>query len=115
MLRKTITCAAIAMSLAAAWPAAAYSVRHLEPGERAAMLTACRRLHHGNDRDLCRRIVDDRQLIANAKRSCLWAMTALMQGTAWAKVKSLPATYTCTVSLRRAGYPVSAVLRRLSD
>ena len=79
------------------------------------MLTACQRLHRGKDKDLCRQMVDDRQLIANAKRSCLWAMTALMQGTAWAKVKSLPATFACTASLRRAGYPVKAVLRRLAD
>jgi hypothetical protein len=103
----------IALSLAAAPPAAAYSLRHLEPGERAEMLKACRQLHRGQDRDLCFRVVDDGRLIANDKRSCLWAMTALMQGTAWAKVKSLPATLTCTVSLRRAGYPVNAVLRRL--
>lgn len=113
MIRIFAACAVVALLLAAPDPAAAYSVRHLEPGERTDMLTACRRLHHGKDRDLCRRIVDDPQLIANTKRSCLWAMTALMQGTTWAKVKSLPATAVCTVSLRRAGYPVNAVLRRL--
>lgn len=115
MIRIFAACAAIALLLAEAPPAAAYSLRHLEPGERAQMLKACRRLHHGQDRDLCLRVVDDGALIANDKRSCLWAMTALMQGSAWEKVKSLPATAVCTASLRRAGYPVNAVLRRLGD
>lgn len=116
MIRFHAVIVAIVFLLAAVAPAAAaYSLRHLKPGERTAMLNACRRLQHGEDRDLCRRIVDDPRLIANDKRSCLWAMTALMQGSAWDKVKSLPATYTCTAGLRRAGYPVSAVLRRLED
>lgn len=113
MIRILAAGAAIAFLLAAPPEAGAYSLRQLAAGERAEMLKACRRLHRGKDQALCRRIVDDRALIANTKRSCLWAMTALMQGSTWAKVRSLPATATCTVSLRRAGYPVSAVLRRL--
>jgi hypothetical protein len=114
VIRIFAACIVIALSLAPARPAAAYSLRYLEPGERTQMLSACRRLH-GEDQALCRQVVDDGQLIANYKRSCLWAMTALMQGSAWAKVRSLPATLTCTSGLRRAGYPVNAVLRRLGD
>ncbi len=115
MIRIFAVGAAIVLLFAAALPAAAYSLRHLEPGERARMLTACRRLQQGKDQALCRRVVDDQALIANDKRSCLWAMTALLQGSAWAKVKGLPATVTCSFSLRRAGYPVNAILRRLDD
>ena len=113
MIRMTLACAAIAVSLAAAWPAAAYSLRTLLPGERAAMLTTCQRLR-GEDRSLCRRVVDDEQLIANDKRSCLEAMTLLLKGSIWARVKSLPPTLVCRASLRRAGYPVRSIVRRLS-
>ena len=111
---RTITaCATIALLLAAARPAAAYTMHSLEPRERTAMLTTCLRLH-GEDRALCRKVVDDRTVIANYKRSCLQAMTLLLQGTAWAVVKSLPPTITCRQGLSRAGYPVMRILRRLS-
>lgn len=112
VIRNFAAGAAVALLFASAPPAAAYSLRYLEPQERAAMLNACQKLR-GEDRALCRQVVDDRRLIANDKRSCLWAMTMLLQGTAWAKVKSLPATLTCRASLARAGYPVRAILRRL--
>lgn len=116
MIRIFATSAAIALVLAAAPPAtAAYSLRHLSPRERDAMLTTCRRLPYSKDRDLCRRVVDDPRVIANDKRGCLWAMTALLQGTTWGKVKSLPATLACSAGLSRAGYPVNAILRRLED
>jgi len=94
-------------------PAAALSMLHLLPRERVAMLKTCRHLG-GKDESLCRRVVDDPRVIANDKRSCLWAMTALLQGSTWAKLKSLPATLTCSAGLRRAGYPVRAILRRLN-
>jgi len=100
------------MLLAGPRPAAAYSLRHLEPGERAQMLSACHRLG-GENRSLCRRVVDDPRVIANDKRGCLWAMTMLLEGTAWAKVRSLPAALACRAGLTRAGYPVNAILRRL--
>lgn len=117
MLRMFAASAAVialsALWLATAPPASALSLRYLQPKERAAMLTTCGRLHRGKDRDLCRRVVDDPGVIANVKRGCLWAMTALLQGSTWAKVQSLPATYACTTGLRRAGYPVNVILRRL--
>lgn len=94
-------------------PAAALSMIHLKPRERVAMLKTCRHLD-GQDEALCRRVVDDPRVIANDKRSCLWAMTALLRGSTWAKVRSLPATVTCTAGLRRAGYPVRRILRRLN-
>ena len=40
-------------------------------------------------------------------------MTLLMQGTAWARVKSLPATLTCREGLAQAGYPVKDIMHRL--
>ena len=94
-------------------PAAALSLLHLAPHERLAMLKTCRHLD-GQDEALCRRVVDDPHVIANDKRSCLWAMTALLQGSTWERVKSLPATLTCSAGLRRAGYPVRSILRRLN-
>ena len=113
MSRVFAACAVIALLFAAAAPAAAYSLRYLEPGERAAMLNTCGRLH-GEDRALCRRVVDDRQLIANDKRSCLRAMILLLQGSTWAAVRSLPPALVCRASLSRAGYPVHSILRRLN-
>jgi hypothetical protein len=113
LIRIVIACAAVVLSLAATRPAAAYSLRYLEPGERAAMLNLCLRLH-GQDRSLCRQVVDDAQLIANDKRSCLHAMTLLLKGSAWATVKSLPPALTCRAGLTRAGYPVHSILRRLN-
>lgn len=77
------------------------------------MLSTCNRLT-GNDRSLCHKVVDDRNVIANYKRSCLEAMTLLLKGTAWALVKSLPPTVTCRRGLIQAGYPVNEILRRLS-
>lgn len=101
------------LSLAAARPAVAYSLVSLEPNERATMLTTCKRLQ-GNDQALCRDVVDDTRVIANYKRSCLEAMTLLLKGTAWARVKSLPPTLTCRYGLLKAGYPVKDIMRRLT-
>jgi hypothetical protein len=118
VIRRFAACAGIAVSLVVAAtamprPAAALSMRYLQPHERVAMLRTCRQLN-GKNEALCRRVVDDPQVTANDKRSCLWAMTALLQGTTWQKVKSLPATVTCSAGLRQAGYPVRAILRRLN-
>jgi len=77
------------------------------------MLSTCGKLG-GNDRALCRDVVDDQRVVANYKRSCLQAMTLLMQGTTWSKVKSLPATFTCREGLARAGYPVKDIMHRLT-
>lgn len=101
------------LALAAAQPASAYSLVSLDPHERATMLSTCGHLG-GNDRALCRSVVDDHRVIANYKRSCLEAMTLLMQGSAWAKVRSLPATLTCREGLARAGYPVKEILHKLT-
>ena len=100
------------LTLIAARPASAYSLVSLDPQERDMMLSTCGKLG-GNDRALCRDVVDDQRVIANYKRSCLEAMTLLMQGTTWAKVKSLPATLTCREGLARAGYPVKEILHKL--
>jgi hypothetical protein len=89
------------------------STDSLEPKERAAMLTTCNRLG-GNDRALCRQVVDDLNVGANTKRSCLQAMTAMLQGSTWARVKDLPPTLTCRYGLGRAGYPVQDVVQRLT-
>jgi hypothetical protein len=109
--RTLIVCALLA--LAAARPAAAYSLVSLDPHERDTMLSTCGRLG-GNDRALCRDVVEDRRVIANYKRSCLEAMTLLLQGTAWSKVRSLPATLTCREGLAQAGYPVKDIMRKLT-
>jgi len=101
------------LTLAAAQPASAYSLVSLDPHERETMLSTCGRLD-GSDRALCQSVVDDKHVIANYKRSCLEAMTLLMQGSAWARVKSLPATLTCREGLARAGYPVKEILRKLT-
>jgi hypothetical protein len=101
------------LALAATEPAAAYSLVSLDPHERETMLSTCGRLG-GNDRALCKSVVDDQHVIANYKRSCLEAMTLLMQGSAWAKVRSLPATLTCREGLARAGYPVKEILHKLT-
>ena len=112
-MRISIACAIAALALVAARPVQAYSLVSLAPNERAAMLSTCQRLQ-GNDRSLCRSVVDDNRVIANYKRSCLEAMTLLLHGTAWAKVKSLPPTLTCREGLGRAGYPVRDIMRRLT-
>jgi len=101
------------LALAAAGPVCAYSLVSLAPQERETMLSTCGRLG-GNDRALCRQVVDDRHVIANYKRSCLEAMTLLLQGSTWAKVKSLPATLTCREGLAQAGYPVKDIMRKLT-
>ena len=113
MIRIFAASAAIVLLFCAARPAAAYSLRYLEPGERAVMLSTCRKLH-GEDQALCRRVVNDNQLIANDKRSCLHAMILLMKGSTWATVRSLPPALVCRASLGRAGYPVHSILRRLN-
>ena len=105
---------AVALSIAVTAPALAYSLRYLEPREREAMLSTCMHLH-GKDRQLCRQVVDDSHVIANDKRSCLEAMTLLLQGSTCAAVKSLPPTLTCRAGLGRAGYPVRSILQRLND
>lgn len=110
MRRTLVVCALVA--LAAARPASAYSLVSLAPQERDMMLSTCGKLG-GNDRTLCRNVVDDHRVIANYKRSCLQAMTLLLQGTTWARVKSLPATLTCREGLAQAGYPVKEILHRL--
>ena len=112
-MRISTACALAGLALVAARPAAAYSLVSLEPHERSAMLSTCQRLQ-GNDRSLCRNVVDDQHMVANYKRSCLEAMTLLLHGTAWARVKSLPPTLTCREGLGRAGYPVRDIMRRLT-
>ena len=111
MQRTLLVCALLA--LATAQSASAYSLVSLDPHERETMLSTCGHLG-GSDRALCRSVVDDHHVIANYKRSCLEAMTLLMQGSAWAKVKSLPATLTCREGLARAGYPVKEILHKLT-
>ena len=111
-MRASLAGAIVGLALAAG-PAAAYSLISLEPQEHASMLNACQHLR-GSDRALCRDVVEDRNVIANYKRSCLQAMTLLMQGSTWARVRSLPPTLTCREGLGRAGYPVHDILRRLS-
>jgi hypothetical protein len=112
VVRRTLVVCALLVA-AAAGPAAAYSLVSLAPQERDMMLSTCGKLG-GNDRTLCRDVVDDHRVIANYKRSCLHAMTLLMQGTAWARVKSLPATLTCREGLAQAGYPVKDIMHRLT-
>jgi hypothetical protein len=112
-LRKLIGCLGVVFALTAGGPAFAYSLVSLEPNERENMLTTCNRLP-GNDRSLCRDVVDDHKVIANYKRGCLEAMTLLLKGTAWATVKSLPAAMSCREGLAHAGYPVGDIMRRLT-
>ncbi|HXD44525.1 MAG TPA: hypothetical protein VN655_05250 [Pseudolabrys sp.] len=111
--RILFACAIAAAALAAAVPASAYSLVSLAPQERDMMLSTCGKLG-GNDRALCRSVVEDHRVIANYKRSCLEAMTLLLQGTAWSRVKSLPATLTCRAGLAQAGYPVKDIMHRLT-
>ena len=112
-MRKFMTFVVVALSLAAAAPASAISLVTLEPNERENMLTTCNRLP-GNDRSLCKNVVDDQKVIANYKRGCLEAMTLMLKGTAWATVKSLPAALSCKQGLLQAGYPVGDIMRRLT-
>ena len=113
MKRTLVACGLVALALGMARQASAYSLVSLAPQERESMLSACQRLG-GNDGALCRSVVEDQRVIANYKRSCLQAMTLLLQGTAWAKVKSLPATLTCREGLAHAGYPVKEIMHRLT-
>ena len=112
VVRRTLFVCAL-LVVAAAGPASAYSLVSLDPNERSMMLSTCGKLG-GNDRTLCRDVVDDHRVIANYKRSCLQAMTLLLQGTTWARVKSLPATLTCREGLAQAGYPVKDIMHRLT-
>ncbi len=112
-MRNITSCLAVVWSLAGAAPALAYSLVSLEPNERENMLTTCNRLP-GNDRSLCRDVVDDHKVIANYKRGCLEAMTLLLKGTAWSTVKSLPAAMSCREGLAQAGYPIKDIMRRLT-
>ena len=113
MVRTIVVGSVVALSLAAARPAFAFSLVSLEPNERVAMLSTCDRLP-GNDRSMCHKVVDDHAVVANYKRSCLEAMTLLLKGTAWAMVKSLPPTAACRQGLMQAGYPVKDIMRRLA-
>ncbi len=113
MLRNIATCIAVVLPLAASAPAFSFSLVSLEPSERDAMLTTCRHLR-GGDQALCRDVVNDDNLVANAKRSCLHAMTLMLQGSAWAAIKSLPPAVACREGLQRAGYPVNDISRRLA-
>jgi hypothetical protein len=114
VFRGAIVCALTLAALAVvARPAAAYSLVSLEPGERTEMLNTCNRLS-GDDQTICRSVVDDGKVVVNYKRSCLEAMTLLLRGTAWSKVKSLPPAMTCREGLALAGYPVQRILRRLA-
>ena len=113
MIRNIMLCALAALALFAARPAMAYSLISLEPNERQHMLTTCGRLP-GNDRSLCTRVVDDQNVVANYKRACLEAMTALLRGTAWSIVRSMPAAASCKSGLARSGYPVHEIMQRLT-
>ena len=110
----TITASVVvALSLAAAAPAYSFSTIELEARERDAMLATCRQLP-GADQTLCRDVVGDDNVIANTKRSCLHAMKAMLQGSAWATVRGLPDAMSCRSGLARAGYPVNSVMQRLA-
>ena len=113
MLRTSVFGAALVCALAAPCAAEQVSLVNLAPSERQAMLSTCGRLS-GDDRAMCRNVVEDRNVIANYKRSCLEAFTLLLRGTAWSKVRSLPPTLTCREGLTRAGYPVKDILRKLA-
>jgi hypothetical protein len=102
VIRNIMLCALAALALFAARPAFACSLVSLEPNERQHMLTTCSRLPD-NDRSLCNRVVDDSNVVANYKRSCLEAMTLLLKGTAWSIVRGMPAAATCRVGLARDG------------
>lgn len=113
MVRNIIACGVVALSLAAAWPAYSFSLVSLEPSERDAMLATCKHLP-GQDASLCRDVVNDGNMVANYKRSCLLAMKLLLQGSTWATIRSLPPAVTCREGLQRAGYPVAELSRRLA-
>jgi hypothetical protein len=112
-VRKFMAFVVVVLSLAAAAPSHAVSLVTLEPNERENMLTTCNRLP-GDDRALCRNVVDDHNVVANYKRACLEAMTLLLKGTAWAIVKSMPPALSCRQGLAQAGYPVGDIMRRLT-
>jgi hypothetical protein len=118
VLRKSFGIAFVLLSLllvsGAARPAVAFSLLSLDPSEREAMLSTCGRLG-GEDQALCRNVVNDHNVVANYKRSCLEAFTLLMRGTAWSRVKSLPPAMTCREGLARAGYPVKDIIRKLAS
>jgi hypothetical protein len=77
------------------------------------MLATCRQLPSA-DQSMCRAVVGDDGMSANAKRSCLHAMKAMLQGSTWAQVRSMPDAMTCRAGLTRGGYPVSNISQRLS-
>lgn len=103
MVRIIAVWGIMALLLAAARLAAVYSLRHLEPHERTAMLRTCMHLHSQN-RALCRQLFDDSHVIVNEKRSCHEAMTLRLQGSAWSMVKRLPPMLTCRAGPSRASY-----------
>ena len=59
-------------------------------------------------------MVNDGSMIANTKRSCLQALTLLLQGSTWAAIRGLPPALTCREGLARAGYPIQDISRRLA-
>ena len=113
MVRNIIACGVVTLSLAAAWPAYSFSLASLEASERDAMLATCKHLP-GQDASLCRDVVNDGNMVANYKRSCLLAMKLMLQSSTWATIRSLPPAVTCREGLQRAGYPVTELSRRLA-
>jgi len=113
MVRTAVAAVLIMLTFGAVARAAQVSLVNLDPREREAMLSTCGRLG-GDDRALCRDVVNDNRVVANYKRSCLQAFTLLLRGTAWSKVQSLPPTLTCREGLARAGYPVKEILGKLA-
>ena len=117
MLRKSLAWLVLTLALGGVafsqFPALAFSLVSLEPNERVAMLSTCSKLH-GADASLCRNVVDDTKVIANYKRSCLEAMTLLLKGNTWDRIRSMPPTLTCREGLARAGYPVTDIMKRLA-
>jgi len=109
---RTVTIV-FALTLSAAAPALSFSPAELDSRERDAMLSTCRQLP-GSDGSMCRDVVNDANMSANSKRSCLHAMKAMLQGSRWEAVKSLPEATTCRSSLARGGYPVGSIAQRLN-
>ncbi|MBV9955439.1 MAG: hypothetical protein JOZ70_09320 [Pseudolabrys sp.] len=117
MLRKSLPWLVLTLALGgialAQVPAFAFSLVSLEPNERVAMLSTCNKLP-GADASLCRNVVDDGKVVANYKRSCLEAITLLLRGGTWDRIRSMPPTLTCREGLSRAGYPVGDIMKRLA-
>jgi hypothetical protein len=113
VIRTSIAIALCALAFGPSAQAQSVSLVSLGPNERVAMLSTCNSLR-GQDRSLCRDVVEDQNVVVNSKRSCLEAMTLLLKGSTWAQIKSIPPTLTCQHGLARAGYPVKDIMRRLA-